>query len=67
MSKNYDTTPNGIWYDFSFVPTGVVFTIFKKDNDTLKDVEEAKRYLKENRDVRGKINVIKVTDKGGIK
>lgn len=67
MSKNYDTTPNGIWYDFSFVPTGAVFTIYKKDNDTLKDVEEAKQYLKNNRDVRGKINVIKVTDKGDIK
>ena len=67
MSKKYDTTPNGIWYDFSFVPTGAVFTIFKKDKDTLKDVEEAKNYLKTNRDVRGKINVIKVTDNGEIK
>lgn len=67
MAVKYDTTPNGIWYDFIFVPTGAVFTIYKKDKDTLKDVEEAKRYLKDNRDVRGKINVIKVTDGGRIK
>ncbi len=67
MSKKYDTTPNGIWYDFIFVPTGAVFTIYKKDKDTLKDVEEAKNYLKHNRDVRGKIAVMKVTDGGAIK
>ena len=65
-TTKYYSTPDFIWYDYALTPTGAMFTIYRKPTDTDKDVEKAKKWLKNTRDVVGSIVTIKVDAKGKI-